>query len=165
MSEKTQNPVAYTRHDVIAVLRINNPPVNALSLAVRKGLWEAMDRAEADAGVKAVLIVGEGRAFIAGADITEFGKPPMEPWLPDLCLRIEQSPLLVVASLHGVSLGGGLEIALSAHYRIAQPDAHRVARSTPWFVARCRRHAALAAFGRGQDRAGCDHNRASGWRC
>lgn len=115
--------IAYTRHDDVAVLRIQNPPVNALSQAVRQGLWDAMDRAEADEGVRAVLIVGEGRAFIAGADITEFGKPPMEPNLPDLCSRIEASPLLVVASMHGVSLGGGLEIALGAHYRIAQPSA------------------------------------------
>ena len=67
--------------------------------------------------------MGEGRAFIAGADITEFGKPPMEPNLPDLCTRIESSPLLVIASMHGVTLGGGLEVALGAHYRIAQPSA------------------------------------------
>ena len=115
--------IAYSRHDDIVVLRIENPPVNALSQAVRQGLAEGMDRAEAEEGVRAVMIVGEGRAFIAGADITEFGKPPMEPHLPNLCNRIEASPLLVVASMHGVSLGGGLEVALSAHYRIAQPTA------------------------------------------
>ena len=115
--------VSYTRHNDVAVLRIQNPPVNALSQAVRQGLMNGMDRAEGDTGVKAVLIVGEGRAFIAGADITEFGKPPMDPWLPDVCNRIEASPLLVIASMHGVSLGGGLEVALSAHYRIAQPTA------------------------------------------
>ena len=115
--------IAYDRVDSIAVLTVQNPPVNALSQAVRQGLMEAMDKAEADKGVEAVLIVGEGRAFIAGADITEFGKPPKEPFLPDVCNRIEASPLLVVASLHGVSLGGGLEIALSAHYRVAQPSA------------------------------------------
>ncbi|KIN63436.1 Enoyl-CoA hydratase/isomerase/3-hydroxyacyl-CoA dehydrogenase [Sulfitobacter noctilucicola] len=119
MSDK----IAYARHGDIAVLRIENPPVNALSQAVRQGLWDAMDRAESDEGVRAVVIVGEGRAFIAGADITEFGKPPMEPHLPVLCNRIEASPLLVVASMHGVSLGGGLEVALSTHYRIAQPTA------------------------------------------
>ena len=115
--------IAYSRHDDIVVLRIQNPPVNALSQAVRQGLSDGMDRAEAEDGVRAVMIVGEGRAFIAGADITEFGKPPMEPHLPNLCNRIEASPLLVVASMHGVSLGGGLEVALSAHYRIAQPSA------------------------------------------
>ncbi|MCX7560441.1 3-hydroxyacyl-CoA dehydrogenase NAD-binding domain-containing protein [Sulfitobacter sp. F26204] len=117
------DPIVYTRHDDTAILCIRNPPVNALSHAVRQGLWDAMDRAEADSGVRAVLIVGDGRAFIAGADITEFGKPPLEPHLPVLCNRIEASPLLVVASMHGVSLGGGLEVALSAHYRIAQPSA------------------------------------------
>lgn len=115
--------IAYSRHDDIVVLRIQNPPVNALSQAVRQGLADGMDRAEAEDGVRAVMIVGEGRAFIAGADITEFGKPPMEPHLPNLCNRIEASPLLVVASMHGVSLGGGLEVALSAHYRIVQPSA------------------------------------------
>jgi len=119
MSDK----IAYSRHGDIAVLRIQNPPVNALSQAVRQGLSDGMARAEADDGVRAVLILGDGRAFIAGADITEFGKPPMEPNLPDLCTRIEASPLLVVASMHGVSLGGGLEVALCAHYRIAQPSA------------------------------------------
>lgn len=117
------DPVAYNVHGPVAVLRINNPPVNALSQAVRQGLADGMERAEADSAVDAVVIVGEGRAFIAGADITEFGKPPMEPYLPALCTRIEASPLLVVASIHGVTLGGGLEIALGAHYRIAQPSA------------------------------------------
>ncbi len=123
MTETTSDKVAYERQGDIAVLRIQNPPVNALSQAVRAGLMAQMDRAEADSGVRAVLILGEGRAFIAGADITEFGKTPMEPWLPDVCNRIEASPLLVVASMHGVSLGGGLEVALSAHYRVAQPSA------------------------------------------
>ncbi len=117
------DPIAYSVHGPVAILRIQNPPVNALSQAVRQGLWDAMDRAEADADIKAVLIVGDGRAFIAGADITEFGKPPMAPALPDLCTRVEGSKLLVVASMHGVSLGGGLEIALGAHYRTAQPSA------------------------------------------
>jgi 3-hydroxyacyl-CoA dehydrogenase len=117
------DPIAFSVHGPVAVLRIRNPPVNALSQAVRQGLWDAMDRAEADAEIKAVLIVGDGRAFIAGADITEFGKPPKAPALPDLCTRIEGSPLLVIASMHGVSLGGGLEIALGAHYRTAQPSA------------------------------------------
>lgn len=116
-------PVSFSVNGPVAILRIQNPPVNALSQAVRQGLSDGMDRAEADPDIKAVVIVGDGRAFIAGADITEFGKPPMEPFLGDLCARIEGSPLLVVASMHGVSLGGGLEIALATHYRIAQPSA------------------------------------------
>jgi 3-hydroxyacyl-CoA dehydrogenase len=115
--------IAYARHGDIAVLTIQNPPVNALSQAVRQGLMERMEQAEADDGVRAVLIVGQGRAFIAGADITEFGKPPMVPSLPDVVGRIEASPLLVIASMHGVSLGGGLEVALGCHYRIAVPSA------------------------------------------
>ena len=119
MSDK----VAYTRHDNIAVLTIKNPPVNALSQAVRQGLMDQMDHAEADTGVDAVVIVGDGRAFIAGADITEFGKPPMAPSLPDVVDRIEASPLLVIAAMHGVSLGGGLEVAMGCHYRIAVPSA------------------------------------------
>lgn len=119
MSDK----IAYSRHGDIAVLTVQNPPVNALSQAVRQGLADGMDRAEADEGVRAVLIVGDGRAFFAGADITEFGKPPLEPHLPDLINRIEASPLLVVASMHGVSLGGGLEVALGCHYRLAVPTA------------------------------------------
>ncbi|MEO0401576.1 MAG: 3-hydroxyacyl-CoA dehydrogenase NAD-binding domain-containing protein [Pseudomonadota bacterium] len=119
MSDK----IAYSRHGDIAVLTVRNPPVNALSQAVRQGLWDGMDQAEADDGVRAVLIVGDGRAFFAGADITEFGKPPLDPHLPDLINRLEASPLLVVASMHGVSLGGGLEVALGCHYRIAVPSA------------------------------------------
>lgn len=119
MSDK----IVYSRHGDIAVLTVRNPPVNALSQAVRQGLWDGVIRAEADAGVRAVLIVGEGRAFFAGADITEFGKPPLEPFLPDLINRIEGSPVLVVASMHGVSLGGGLEVALGCHFRIAVPSA------------------------------------------
>lgn len=117
------NKIAYARHGDIAVLSIQNPPVNALSQAVRQGLMDRMDQAEADVSVRAILIVGDGRAFIAGADITEFGKPPMEPSLPNVIDRIEASPLLVIASMHGVSLGGGLEVAMGCHYRIAVPSA------------------------------------------
>jgi 3-hydroxyacyl-CoA dehydrogenase len=120
-SAQMSDVISYQRHGDVAVIRIENPPVNALSHAVRLGIAAAMDRAERAA--KAVLIVGDGRTFIAGADISEFGKPPKDPWLPDLCNRIEASPLLVVASLHGTALGGGLEVALSAHYRIAVPSA------------------------------------------
>ena len=105
----------------IAVITVRNPPVNALSQEVRAGLLTRLEEAEGTEGVKAVVIVGEGRAFIAGADIKEFGKPPQEPWLPDVCDRIEASPLIVIASMHGVSLGGGLEIAVSGrHHRHLQ---------------------------------------------
>lgn len=106
----------------IAILSANNPPVNALGLDVRQGLMDGIARAEAD-GAKAVLIYGEGRTYFAGADIREFGKPPVEPYLPDVCNRIEASPLVVVSAMHGTALGGGFEIALSTHYRIAVPSA------------------------------------------
>lgn len=119
MSDK----IAYERHGDVAVLKVQNPPVNALSHAVREGLWKGVERAEQDEGVRAVLIVGEGNAFFAGADITEFGKPPKEPGLPDLIDRFDESPLIIVGSMHGVSLGGGLEVALGCHYRLSVPTA------------------------------------------
>ena len=112
-----------TKHGAVAVVSINNPPVNALSLAVRQGLQDAVLAADADESVAAIVILGEGRAFIAGADIKEFGKPPMEPHLPDVCARIEAISKPLIASMHGVSLGGGLEVAVSTHYRVAAPSA------------------------------------------
>ena len=114
--------IKYEVVDGIAVLAANNPPVNALGWDVRVGLIEAIERAEKD-GARAVVIYGEGRTFFAGADIREFGKPPLEPFLPDVCTRIEASPLIVVSAMHGTALGGGLEIALGSHYRIAVPSA------------------------------------------
>ncbi len=106
----------------IAALTINNPPVNALSAAVRIGLMTGFERAEADPSVRAILICAAGRTFPAGADIREFGKPPVDPILPDLCNKIEQCAKPVVAAVHGTVLGGGLELALGAHYRIASPE-------------------------------------------
>ncbi|MBY6056321.1 3-hydroxyacyl-CoA dehydrogenase NAD-binding domain-containing protein [Leisingera daeponensis] len=114
--------IAYERVGDIAVLKAQNPPVNALGLDVRKGLLAGIERAEEE-GAKAVLIYGEGKTYFAGADIREFGKPPQEPYLPGLCNRIEASPLIVVSAMHGTALGGGLEVALSSHYRIAVPSA------------------------------------------
>ena len=114
--------IGYERVGDIAVLKAQNPPVNALGLDVRQGLVSGIERAESE-GAKAVLIYGEGRTYFAGADIREFGKPPQGPFLPDVCTRIEASPLLVVSALHGTALGGGLEVALGSHYRIAVPSA------------------------------------------
>lgn len=107
----------------VLVVTIDNPPVNALGAAVRQGLLAAMQQAQADASVAAVLLVGAGKAFIAGADIREFGKPPVTPLLPEVCRAIENLDKPVVAVLHGAALGGGLEVALSAHYRLALPAA------------------------------------------
>ena len=115
--------IAYEREGDIAILKAQNPPVNALGYDVRRGLIDGIERAEADDGVRAVLIYGDGRTYFAGADIREFGKPPKEPYLPDVCNRIEASPLIVVSAMHGTALGGGLEIALSTHYRVAVPSA------------------------------------------
>ncbi len=114
--------IGFDRVGDIVVLSAQNPPVNALGVDVRRGLLSGIERAEAE-GARAVLIYGEGRTYFAGADIREFGKPPQDPWLPALCDRIEASPLLVVSALHGTALGGGLEVALSCHYRIAVPSA------------------------------------------
>ncbi|MCD4548581.1 enoyl-CoA hydratase/isomerase family protein, partial [Burkholderia pseudomallei] len=115
--------VTRERRDKVLVVTIDHPPVNALSADVRRGLVDALDAADADAAVGAVLIVGAGRNFIAGADIREFGKLPVPPLLPDVCNRIETSGKPVVVALHGAALGGGLEVALAAHYRLAVPGA------------------------------------------
>src|SRR3989475_2058022 len=106
------------RRGRIAVLTVNNPPVNALSHGVRLGLRDGMRQAAADPGVDAVVIACAGRTFIAGADITEFGKPPKEPILHEVQDVIEQSPKPVVAAIHGTALGGGLEVAMTCHWRV-----------------------------------------------
>lgn len=111
--------VHLSRTGEAAFIEIDNPPVNALSQSVRAGILEALDQAEADPAVKAIVLFGRGKAFIAGADIKEFGKPPKSPILPDVIQRLEQCDKSVIAVLHGVALGGGLEIALGCHHRIA----------------------------------------------
>ena len=122
-SEAAASVVELKQDGDVLLVTINNPPVNALGAAVRQGLVAAMEQADASAAVKAVLIVGQGKAFIAGADIREFGKPPVAPFLPDVCNRIEACTKPVVAVIHGAALGGGLEIAMAAHYRLALPAA------------------------------------------
>ena len=107
----------------VALVTINSPPVNALSQAVRDGLKRGVEAAEANGAVKAIVLICDGRTFIAGADIAEFGKPPSPPYLPDVLDRIENASKPVIAALHGTALGGGFEVALTAHYRIAVPSA------------------------------------------
>jgi len=114
--------VSYVTDGNIGVITVNNPPVNALSQAVRQGLLDAIRTAASD-DTEAVIIHCEGRTFIAGADIKEFGKPRAEPFLPDLLNEIEASEKIVLAAIHGTALGGGFEMALACHYRIAQANA------------------------------------------
>lgn len=116
------SPVKYELESNIGVISVDYPPVNALSQAVRQGLHDAITAAQDDAS-EAVVIVCDGRTFIAGADITEFGKPAVEPFLTDLLNTIEASVKPVVAAIHGTALGGGFETALASHYRCALESA------------------------------------------
>jgi len=111
--------VTIAREGEIAVVTVDNPPVNALSAALRQGLWQAAEALDADQGVKAVVLVCAGRTFMAGADVTEFGKPPVEPHLPDLVNRIERADKPWIAAIHGSALGGGFEVALGCRFRVA----------------------------------------------
>lgn len=107
----------------IGLLAIDSPPVNALGLAVRKGIFDGLAALRADAAVKAIVLICEGRTFFAGADINEFGTAPQEPGLQAIFDAIEGSTVPVVAAIHGTALGGGFETALTCHYRIAVPSA------------------------------------------
>lgn len=115
--------VHLVREDDIAVISVDNPPVNALGIAVRTGLMECLQEAIADPQVAAIVLICEGRTFFAGADIAEFGKPPVSPTLREVHAVIEESPKPIVAGIHGTALGGGLETALACHYRVAVPSA------------------------------------------
>jgi 3-hydroxyacyl-CoA dehydrogenase len=111
--------VEFRREGAIAVITVNHPPVNALNNAMRKGLVEALARARDDADIQAVVVAAAGRTFIAGADITEFNQPPVSPTTIDVIEALDAMPKPVVAALHGTPLGGGLEVALGCHFRIA----------------------------------------------
>src|SRR5882757_2046238 len=120
--------VQLTKTDGVAVVTINNPPVNALSSAVASGIAAAVAQIEKDDGVSAVVFIGAGRTFIAGADIKEFGeltsgKIICRESLKPLLMRIEDSRVPVVMAIHGTAFGGGLELAMAGHYRIALPTA------------------------------------------
>lgn len=115
--------VTFSKEGNIGLIVVNNPPVNALSQAVRLGIKTGVEKGIADKDILAMIIICEGRTFIAGADIREFGKPMMEPFLPAVVQYIEDSPKPMIAAIHGTALGGGLEIALGCHFRIAAPTA------------------------------------------
>ncbi|MEA1082985.1 3-hydroxyacyl-CoA dehydrogenase NAD-binding domain-containing protein [Sphingomonas sp. CD22] len=117
------SPIRTERHGEVLVIISDNPPVNALGAAVRQGLEAAIKEGVADATVEAMVIRCDGRTFFAGADITEFGKPMVEPGLPAVVDMIEASTKPVVAAIHGTALGGGCEVALGCHYRVAVPSA------------------------------------------
>ncbi|MDN5789073.1 enoyl-CoA hydratase/isomerase family protein, partial [Pseudorhodobacter sp.] len=123
MQENDPSPVTTETRGAVLLVWIDNPPVNALGHALRAALAGAIEAASLNPGVRAVALLAKGRTFPAGADISEFGKPPQPPLLPDLCKLVESCPKPVVAGLHGTALGGGLELALSAHARIALSDA------------------------------------------
>lgn len=115
--------VSYSRKGQVGIISVNYPPVNALGQAVRSGLLEAVKQGQADDEIEALLLVCEGRTFIAGADIREFSKPRQEPSLPDVIEAFENSTKPIIAALHGTALGGGLELAMGCHYRVALPSA------------------------------------------
>jgi 3-hydroxyacyl-CoA dehydrogenase len=117
----TDNAVLRSTQGRIGILTVNNPPVNALAAAVRDGIKEGIAAFGKDAGIDAIVLIGGGRTFIAGADIREFGKPPKGANLNEVIADMENCPKIVVAALHGTPLGGGLETALGAHYRVSLP--------------------------------------------
>ena len=106
-----------------AVVTVDNPPVNALGQALRQGLWDAVGTLDANPSVRAVVLICAGRTFIAGADVTEFGKPPVPPHLPDLVDRLERAAKPWIAAIHGSALGGGFEVAMGCRFRVALDSA------------------------------------------
>ncbi|HKX92095.1 MAG TPA: 3-hydroxyacyl-CoA dehydrogenase NAD-binding domain-containing protein [Sphingomicrobium sp.] len=121
----TTGPISTRKHGAVLIVLSNNPPVNALGASVRQGLVAAIEQGEADESVNAIVIACEGQTFFAGADVSEFGTPKAfeQPMLPQVVDQIENCTKPVVAAIHGTALGGGLEVALACHYRVAVPSA------------------------------------------
>ncbi|GAA4022880.1 3-hydroxyacyl-CoA dehydrogenase NAD-binding domain-containing protein [Sphingomonas swuensis] len=125
METQVTSPISTQKHGHVLIISSNNPPVNALGHAVREGLVRGIEEADASDEIKAVVIIGEGATFFAGADISEFGTPKAfaQPMLPQVVDIIENCSKPVVAAIHGTALGGGLEVALACHYRCAVASA------------------------------------------
>ena len=123
MKQAPKHPVRLERQGNVALIVIENPPVNALGVAVRRGIAAALNAAVADDRTQAIVIAANGRTFPAGADIREFDMEPQEPSLGQLCRLVETASKPVIAVVHGTALGGGLELAMAAHYRVASRDA------------------------------------------
>ncbi len=117
------SPVRFERHDDVLVIISDSPPVNALGAGVRDGLHEGVSQGIADPAIKAMVIRCDGKTFFAGADITEFGKPPKGASLHEVIAMMDSSEKPIVAAIHGTALGGGCEVALACHYRVAVPSA------------------------------------------
>ncbi len=115
--------VEYETHGAIALIALNNPPVNAMGVAVRQGIADALSQAENDADISAIVLIGRGRCFCGGADIREFGKPRQAPHLRDIIDQLEACPKPVIAAIHKTAIGGGCEIALGCHYRVGDSSA------------------------------------------
>ncbi|MEM9652800.1 MAG: 3-hydroxyacyl-CoA dehydrogenase NAD-binding domain-containing protein [Actinomycetota bacterium] len=122
MTQLTES-VSLETQGQVALVVVDNPPVNALSHHVRQGILDGINAAVADESVAAIVLTCRGRTFIAGADISEFGKPPQGPPLSEVQAAMENSPKPVIAAIHGTALGGGFEVALCAHYRVSVPTA------------------------------------------
>src|SRR6187402_2844175 len=120
---QVSNPISVRYVDKVAIVTIDNPPVNALSFHVREPLLKTFETLRDDPSVSAIVLACAGRTFVAGADITEFGKPTQRPDLRDLIATLEKIEKPTVAAIHGTALGGGLELALGCHFRVADKAA------------------------------------------
>jgi 3-hydroxyacyl-CoA dehydrogenase len=116
----------------VGLISMNNPPVNAISHSVRLELLNAIARAEKSRGIKVLLIMSSVGLFSAGADISELDRPAGEPSFQEVQTRIESSPIPVVAAIHGLALGGGLELAMACHYRVAHKNAKLECQRSRW---------------------------------